>query len=108
MALSPHYQHIIQLERALQKERMKLCSELWAAGIRAEFGYKPNPNFKTDIVGAANDAGIPVVIVFGEDELAAGTVNVKDMAAETQETVPRAEAAAAVQRLLEGRPDGPI
>ncbi len=22
---------------------MELCSALWAAGIKAEFGYKPNP-----------------------------------------------------------------
>jgi histidyl-tRNA synthetase len=89
----------------MQKERMKLCSELWAAGVRAEFGYKPNPNFKTDIVGFAQDQGIPVVVLFGEDELAKGVVNVKDMAAEEQVTVPRAEAARAVLKLLEGRPD---
>ena len=92
----------------MQKERMKLCSELWAAGVRAEFGYKPNPNFKMDIVGAANDAGIPVVVLFGEDELAAGTVNVKDMSAETQTNVPRADVAAAVKALLADRPDGVV
>ena len=40
-----------------QVERMKLCSELWAGGVRAEFGYKPNPNFKQDIIGAAADQG---------------------------------------------------
>lgn len=85
---------------------MKIASELWAQGLRAEFGYKPNPNFKQDIVGFAQDQGIPVVVLFGEDELAQGTVNVKDMAAETQETVPRAAVAAAVRKLLEGRADG--
>lgn len=85
---------------------MKLCSELWAAGVRAEFGYKPNPNFKTDIIGAAQDAGIPVVVLFGEDEMANGTVNVKDMGAQEQRTVPRGEVADAVKEMLKGKPDG--
>ena len=86
----------------VQKERMKLCSELWAAGIRAEFGYKANPNFKTDIIGVAQDQGIPVVLLFGDAELEAGTVNVKDIASERQETVSRAAVPAAVQKLLAG------
>lgn len=76
--------------KGYQKERMAVCSDLWAAGINAEFGYKPDPKMG-DILGAALDQGIPFVVVFGEDELAAGTVNVKDMAAQTQDTVARAE-----------------
>ena len=85
---------------------MKLCSELWAAGIRAEFGYKPNPNFKTDIIGEAANQGIPIVVLIGEDELANGTAKVKDMTAESEEAVPRADVPAAVLKLLEGRPQG--
>ena len=85
---------------------MKLCSELWAAGVRAEFGYKANPNFKQDIIGEAQKQGIPVVVLFGEDELANGSVKVKDMAAETEQAVARADAPAAVLRMLEGRSEG--
>jgi histidyl-tRNA synthetase len=68
---------------------MRLCAELWAAGINAEFGFKPNQNFKTDIIGAAKEQGIPFVVLFGDEELAKGEVKVKDMAAETQHGVAR-------------------
>jgi histidyl-tRNA synthetase len=84
---------------------MAICSSLWAAGIRAEFGYKANQNFKTDIIGFAQDQGIPILVLFGEDELAQGNVNVKDMAAQSQQTVPRKDVATAVLALLADRVD---
>lgn len=84
---------------------MKLCAQLWAAGLRAEFGYKRDQNFNKDIVGAAQSEGIPVVVVFGDAELQAGTVNVKDMGAGTQETVARADLVPALKALLKGVDD---
>lgn len=84
---------------------MKLCAELWGAGIRAEFGYKRDQNFNKDIIGSAQAEGIPVVVVFGDAELEAGTVNVKDMAAGTQQTVARAELLPALKELLQAVDD---
>jgi histidyl-tRNA synthetase len=85
---------------------MSVCSDLWAVGIRAEFGYKANQNFKTDIIGFAQDQGIPILVLFGEAELAGGNVNVKDMAEQKQLTVPRAELTKTVLGLLANKADG--
>lgn len=84
---------------------MKLCADLWAAGINAEFGYKRDQNFNKDIVGVAQEHGIPFVVVFGDSELEAGNVNVKDMTAETQETVKRSDLCAVLREKLLGRED---
>ena len=82
---------------------MKLCADLWAAGINAEFGYKRDQNFNKDIVGVAQEHGIPYVVVFGDSELESGNVNVKDMTEETQETVARAELCESLKNKLAGR-----
>jgi histidyl-tRNA synthetase len=84
---------------------MSVCSDLWAVGIRAEFGYKANQNFNTDIIGFAQDQGIPILVLFGEAELAEGNVNVKDMAEQKQLTVPRAELTKTVLGLLANKAD---
>lgn len=84
---------------------MKLCADLWAAGINAEFGYKRDQNFNKDIVGVAQEHGIPFVVVFGDSELEAGNVNVKDMMAETQDTVSRSELCGFLKEKLAGKED---
>jgi hypothetical protein len=67
-------------------KRMELCAKLWSAGIKAEFGFKPNPKMG-DQLGHALESGIPFMVLFGEDELAAGKVKVKDMAAKSEDVV---------------------
>lgn len=59
----------------LQTKRMELASKLWSAGLKAEFGFKPNPKMG-DQLGHALEAGIPFMVLFGEEELAAGAVKV--------------------------------
>lgn len=50
---------------------MELCNKLWAAGIKAEFGFKPNPKMG-DQLGYALEQGIPYMVLFGDDELKSG------------------------------------
>ena len=50
-------------------------------------------------------AGIPVVVLIGEDELAQGTVTVKGMASETQTSVARQDVVAEVRKYLSGHAD---
>jgi histidyl-tRNA synthetase len=52
--------------------------------------FQANPNLK-DQLHAADEAGIPFVALVGAEEVAAGVVKVKDMAAGTEESVPRGE-----------------
>jgi len=81
----------------LQVARMEVCNALWEAGIKAEFGFKPNPKMG-DQLNAALEQGIPYMVLFGEDEIRAGQVKVKDMAAKEETAVARD---ALVPRLLE-------
>lgn len=55
---------------------MEIASRLWAAGIKAEFGFKPNPKMG-DQLNHAFESGIPFIVLFGGDELANGVVKVK-------------------------------
>ncbi len=34
---------VASVGNGMQPRRMRVCSELWAGGIKAEFGYKVNP-----------------------------------------------------------------
>jgi histidyl-tRNA synthetase len=54
---------------------MQLANKLWESGIKAEFGFKPNPKMG-DQLGYALEQGIPFMILFGDDELQQGVVKV--------------------------------
>ncbi|KAH8812555.1 hypothetical protein F5884DRAFT_785768 [Xylogone sp. PMI_703] len=57
-------------------ERMSIATQLWNAGIKAEFAAKVKPKlpqqFKT-----AEAGGVPLAVILGEDELASGKVRLK-------------------------------
>lgn len=79
---------VCSVGKGLQQERMRLASELWASGVAAEFGYKPDPNLK-DQLRAADEGGVPFVVLLGKEEVENGTVKLKNMRAGTEETLPR-------------------
>ncbi|KAK9824587.1 hypothetical protein WJX72_011519 [[Myrmecia] bisecta] len=81
---------IVSIGKGMQQKRMEVCAELWAAGIPAEFGYKANSQLK-DMLGYADTYGIPFVVLFGDSELAAGTVKIKEMAKKEEVDVQRAD-----------------
>ncbi|GLI60938.1 hypothetical protein VaNZ11_003175, partial [Volvox africanus] len=78
---------VASIGSGLQVRRMELCAALWSAGVRAEFGYKPNPKM-ADNLGFCHENAVPYMVLFGEDELAKGVVKIKDMDAHQEETVP--------------------
>ncbi|XP_061705807.1 histidine--tRNA ligase, cytoplasmic isoform X2 [Cydia pomonella] len=69
-------------------ERMKICAELWSAGIKAEQSYKKNPKMLTQLQ-YCEDAGIPLAVVLGEDEVRRGVVKLRHVAARRDCEVPR-------------------
>ena len=81
------------------EERMRVCAMLWEAGVSTEYSYSKDAKFKKQLTDAAS-ASIPLMLYFGPDEVAAGNVKVKDLAARTEETVPRAELVAYVAAAL--------
>ncbi|KAL3419014.1 histidyl-tRNA synthetase [Phlyctema vagabunda] len=62
----------------LLKERMSICAKLWEAGIKAEFLYKVKPKLPNQFK-AAETNGVPFAVVLGEEEVAQGTVKIKEM-----------------------------
>ena len=68
--------------------------------MQAEFGFKPNPKMG-DQLKYAFESGIRFLVLFGESEIAAGTVKLKDLDAKEEEVINLADIAGAVLRKLE-------
>jgi histidyl-tRNA synthetase len=77
----------------------QVCGELWAAGISADMSWAADPKIGRQAEEAAK-AGVPLMVVLGEDELARGEVGLKDMANEAQTPVQRAALVEAVRDKL--------
>lgn len=71
-----------------------LAAELRACGLTVDRVYEPAS--MRSALRAANRSGARTAVIVGANELAEGTVTVKDMTASTQMTVDRAAAAAVV------------
>ncbi len=81
-------------------ERLRLCKEMWARGIRTEFCYNENWNVAKQLASAL-EKGIPLIAVIGEDEIRESMVCLKDLVRKTEERVPRVELADAVNAWVE-------
>lgn len=97
---------VSSIGNGMQAQRMQICSRLWQAGIRAEFGYKPNPKMGDQLTYAL-DSGIPYMVIFGGDELAKGVLKIKDLAAKTETEVPTGDLVQELINRLGQRPAGP-
>jgi len=64
-------------------ERMALARQLWNAGIRAEFAAKVKPKLQQQFKAAKD---LPLAVIFGQDEVAAGQVRLKILEAGDDET----------------------
>ncbi|HZW03077.1 MAG TPA: HisS family protein, partial [Anaerolineaceae bacterium] len=82
---------------------MALASDLRAAGLNVicfTEAVKLNKQLKF-----ADRMGMPIVIIIGPDEVAAGQVTVKDLVAHQQQTVRRQDAAKTIEQMLAGHRD---
>jgi histidyl-tRNA synthetase len=77
----------MQDRKRFMKEYLELARLLRSRGIPTEVYLEPKR--LRDQFGYASDIGIPLTVIAGETEIAAGTVTVKDMRAGTQEVVAR-------------------
>ncbi|XP_048716114.1 histidine--tRNA ligase, cytoplasmic isoform X2 [Caretta caretta] len=66
-------------QKKLLEERLKLISELWDSGIKAEMLYKKNPKLLNQLQ-YCEDNGIPLVAIIGEQELKDGVVKLRVVA----------------------------
>jgi len=79
---------VASIEKGMLKERMKICAELWKAGIKAEFTLKANPKIQQQLT-YANTQGVPLAIIFGANEIQKGTLMVKDLKNASQAEIQR-------------------
>ncbi|MDP9195362.1 MAG: histidine--tRNA ligase [Pseudomonadota bacterium] len=84
---SPTQVLVTFMDPALSGEYLKLAADLRAQGINTE--TYPEPAKLAKQIKHADRLGIPFVAMIGSDEMAAGTVTLKDMRQGTQETLPR-------------------
>ena len=91
---------VCSIGNGLQKKRMEVANLLWSAGVASEFGFKPNPKMG-DQINYALEGGIPYMVLFGEDEIANGTVKIKDMAERTEVTVGLSDLVAEIRKLIQ-------
>lgn len=87
------------MDQAAMPEYLAMAGELRNAGIRTILWTGEETSFKAQLAYATAQE-IPVVVIVGDRERAAGTVAVKDMRARQQRTVQRAELVSAVKAAL--------
>ncbi|XP_061442569.1 histidine--tRNA ligase, cytoplasmic-like isoform X2 [Rhineura floridana] len=81
-------------------ERMKLISELWDAGIKAEMLYKKNPKFLNQLQ-YCEETGIPLVVVIGEQEQNDGVVKLRDVTSRKEVNVPKEKLIEEIKKRME-------
>lgn len=69
--------YVMSVGDGLLVERMKLCKELWDAGLSAEFMYKSKPKTQKQFEIVDRDQ-IPFAIILGPEELKSGHVRIKE------------------------------
>merc|ERR1719167_487526 len=82
--------YVISAQKNLAEERMKVVTELWIGDVRAEHSYKKNPKMLNQLQ-YCEENGIPLAIVLGESELAAGVVKIRNIATREEVEVKRTE-----------------
>jgi histidyl-tRNA synthetase len=80
---------------------LRVAAQLRASGLRVM--VYPEPDKIGKQIKYADSRGIPCVAILGSDEIAAGTVTVKHLAAKTQHTYHQAAAGAAILEDLKHR-----
>jgi histidyl-tRNA synthetase len=89
----------------LLPERISVARQLWDAGVKAEFSAKVKPKLQQQFK-VAEDGGVPLAVILGDDELAQGKVKLKvlglpsDHPDKEGRLVLRDELAAEVKKLL--------
>lgn len=81
--------YVATAQKNLHEERMRLLTDLWEAGIKAEQSYKKSPKILAQLQHC-EDSGIPYAIIIGEGELARGEVTLREVKTRVERAIPRA------------------
>ena len=101
LATSPADVLVATFDAAGAGPAMRLADRLRGAGLRVM--VYPDPDKIGKQIKYADGRGIPFVAILGENEIQAGTVTVKNLAAQTQQTYDQAAAGPAILEALKRR-----
>nr|KAF6480248.1 hypothetical protein HJG59_006148 [Molossus molossus] len=88
---------VASAQKKLLEERLKLVSELWDAGIKAELLYKKNPKLLNQLQ-YCEETGIPLVAIIGEQELKDGVIKLRSVARREEVDVRREDLVKEIKR----------
>ncbi|XP_026278212.1 histidine--tRNA ligase, cytoplasmic isoform X1 [Frankliniella occidentalis] len=91
--------YVAVAQKNLVEERMKICCDLWEAGLKVEHSYKNNPKLLAQLQ-YCEESGIPLTIIIGESELARGVVKLREVATRKEMEVPREKLAEEIRSWL--------
>ncbi|OFW14529.1 MAG: histidine--tRNA ligase [Acidobacteria bacterium RIFCSPLOWO2_12_FULL_67_14] len=101
LATTPADVMVATFDQSGAPHAVRLAGGLRAAGLRVL--VYPDPDKIGKQIKYADGRGIPFVAILGDDELKAGTVTVKDLKAQAQQTYSQADAGAAILEALKRR-----
>ncbi|XP_039746278.1 histidine--tRNA ligase, cytoplasmic isoform X2 [Pararge aegeria] len=81
--------YVASAQKNFLEERMKICAELWGAGIKTEQSYKKNPKMLNQLQHCEEN-GIPLAVILGESELKRGLVKIRNISTRSEDEIPRA------------------
>ncbi|XP_068836357.1 histidine--tRNA ligase, cytoplasmic isoform X5 [Capricornis sumatraensis] len=88
---------VASAQKKLLEERLKLVSELWDAGIKAELLYKKNPKLLNQLQ-YCEETGIPLVAIIGDQELKDGVIKLRSVASREEVDVRREDLVEEIKR----------
>ncbi|XP_023934272.2 histidine--tRNA ligase, cytoplasmic isoform X1 [Bicyclus anynana] len=80
--------YVASAQKNFLEERMKICAELWNAGIKTEQSYKKNPKMLNQLQHCEEN-GIPLAVILGESELKRGLVKIRNITTRQEDEIPR-------------------
>lgn len=80
--------YVASAQKNFLDERLRICAELWNAGIKTEQSYKKNPKMLNQLQHCEEN-GIPLAVILGESELKRGVVKIRNITTRQEEEVPR-------------------
>ncbi|XP_027256619.1 histidine--tRNA ligase, mitochondrial isoform X3 [Cricetulus griseus] len=86
-------------QRNFLRERLKIITELWDAGIKAEMLYKNNPKLLTQLL-YCEKTDIPLMVIIGEQEQKEGVIKLRSVASREEVTINRESLVAEIQKRL--------
>jgi histidyl-tRNA synthetase len=101
LAATPADVMLATFDASAAAEAMRVATTLRDCGLRVL--VYPDADKIGKQIKYADGRGIPFVALLGDDEIKAGTVTVKNLAAQTQQTYPQSAAAAAIREALAQR-----